>query len=117
MTNNNIDLKGQVAVITGAGRGFGLAFARGLAEHGALPIITDINEELGQASAQVMTDEGLPAHFMKLDVTDPNAVEAVAQAVWKEYGRLDLWINNAGLALHGPSETLPIEHWQMGINI
>jgi NAD(P)-dependent dehydrogenase (short-subunit alcohol dehydrogenase family) len=38
MTMNNIDLKGQVAVITGAGRGFGLAFARGLAEHGALPI-------------------------------------------------------------------------------
>jgi NAD(P)-dependent dehydrogenase (short-subunit alcohol dehydrogenase family) len=114
---NNIDLKGQVAVITGAGRGFGLAFARGLAEHGALPIITDINEELGRVSAQKLNDEGLAAEFLPLDVTDHNAVESVAQQVWKEHDRLDLWINNAGLALHGPSETLPIEHWQLGLNI
>lgn len=112
----NIELTGQVAVITGAGRGFGLAFARGLAAHGAIPVISDLDEQRGQQAEKSLTDDGLTARFIRLDVSDAKTVEEVAQHVFREFGRLDLWINNAGLALHGPSESVSVESWQLGIN-
>ncbi len=111
------DFTGQVAVITGAGRGFGYRFAHELAQRGASVIIAELNQELGQQAEKTLREQGLKAKFFPLDVTEPERVETVAQQVFHVYGRLDTWINNAGIAIHGPSETLPLEKWQAGINI
>jgi len=113
----DVDLTGQVAVITGGGRGFGLAFARCLCEHGVISILAELDEGAGRDAEQCLTQEGLKAEFIQLDVSDPYRVEEVAQVVNRKYGRLDLWINNAGFARHGPSEDLSIENWQMGIGV
>lgn len=113
----SVDLSGQVAVITGAGRGFGLAFAQALCEHGATSILVEVDREAGEQAAAGLAGRGLAAHFMPCDVSDAAQVEQVAQAVYAAHGRLDLWINNAGLARHQPSETLPVPVWQLGLGV
>jgi NAD(P)-dependent dehydrogenase (short-subunit alcohol dehydrogenase family) len=113
----DVDLNGQVAVVTGAGRGFGLAFARAFCEHGATSVVAELLPELGQQAARSLRDEGLQATFAPLDVSDPAAVEALAQQTFSRHGRLDIWVNNAGFARHMPSEDVSIENWQQGIGV
>ncbi len=113
----DVDLTGKVSVITGAGRGIGLAFARTLCEHGAQCILAELDAEMGEEAAKGLQAEGLNARFWPLDVSDPAAVEAVARQVWGEYGSLDIWVNNAGLARHQPSEEVSLENWQTGIGV
>ncbi len=113
----HVDLSGQVAVVTGAGRGFGLAFARSLCQHGAICILAEVDETLGREAAALLVGEGLAAHFISCDVSDAVRVEQVAQEVFAAHGRLDLWINNAGLARHQASEDISLENWQLGIGV
>ena len=119
MTANflDVDLSGQVAVITGAGRGFGLAFARAFCEHGATSVLAELLPEIGEPAAQSLRDEGLDAVFAPLDVSDPVAVEALAQETFSRYRCLDIWVNNAGFARHMPSEDVSVENWQRGIGV
>lgn len=112
-----VDLTGQVAVITGAGRGFGFAFAEALCEHGATSIIAEINSSLGKNAEKDLSARGLNAIYMNLDVSDPKQVEEVAQEAYQTNKRLDLWINNAGLARHQPSEDVTVENWNTGISV
>jgi NAD(P)-dependent dehydrogenase (short-subunit alcohol dehydrogenase family) len=113
----DVDLRGQVAVITGAGRGFGLAFARAFCEHGATSVVAELMPELGRQAAQSLLDDGLDAVFAPLDVSAPDEVEALARETYARYGRLDIWVNNAGFARHMPSEDVSIENWQRGIAV
>ncbi len=110
-------LKGKVAVITGAGRGFGLAFARAFAEQGATSVIGDVDSARAEQAAAGLKASGLKADFLVFDVSDAVAVDAAAQSVAHQYGSLDLWVNNAGIARHGASETLPAQMWQLCLNI
>jgi len=115
--NTTGELAGRVAVITGAGRGIGLAVARRFTQQGAIVIIADISDERGERASEGLRAEGLSAHYLPLDVTDPDAVEGVVRRVASEWGRLDIWVNNAGLAEHGPSEELSPASWQRSIGI
>ncbi|GAA5534254.1 SDR family oxidoreductase [Deinococcus aluminii] len=89
-------LAGQVALVTGGGSGLGAAICRVLAESGAQVIAADI--QLGQAErlADELTDAGLKARAIQLDVRDENALEEVVAQLEEEYGHLDILINNAG---------------------
>ncbi|NIO70181.1 MAG: SDR family oxidoreductase [Anaerolineae bacterium] len=85
-------LKGKVALITGGAAGIGKATAERFAEEGAKVVICDVNEELGQATA-----EALGVSFYKVDVTDRNAVQEWVDDVVERYGRIDVLVNNAGI--------------------
>jgi NAD(P)-dependent dehydrogenase (short-subunit alcohol dehydrogenase family) len=110
-------LAGRVAVVTGAGRGLGLAFVRRLAQAGATAIIGELDESLGWQAADALAREGLAVRFMPLDVTDPQRVEDVAGRALAEHGRLDIWINNAGVARHQPSLEVTPQLWQLSLGV
>lgn len=83
----------RVAVVTGAGQGIGLAIARRFAASGAHVVITELNPETGSSAA----DE-LGGRFIPLDVSDPSAVAETADRIAADYGRIDVLVNNAGIA-------------------
>jgi NAD(P)-dependent dehydrogenase (short-subunit alcohol dehydrogenase family) len=85
-------LAGQVAVVTGAGRGLGRAYAEALAARGARVCVAELDPGTGQDTADALTD----ARFCQLDVGDPLAIQRCAEFVSTEFGRLDILINNAG---------------------
>lgn len=87
-----IELSGAVCVITGAAKGLGAAIARDLHARGANLVIGDIDERDLAAIAQE-----LRATTVKCDVTDRAQVESLAEAAIQAHGRIDVWINNAGM--------------------
>ncbi len=87
-------LQGKVAMITGAARGIGLAFAEAYAREGAYVVIADINAEAASAAAQSI---GGQASAVKMDVSDQASIEAAVATVEERHGRIDILINNAAL--------------------
>jgi 3-oxoacyl-[acyl-carrier protein] reductase len=85
-------LEDKVALITGGAVGIGKATAERFAEEGAKVIICDVNEELGQATA-----EALGLGFYMVDVTNRNAVQEWVDDVMEKHGRIDVLVNNAGI--------------------
>jgi NAD(P)-dependent dehydrogenase (short-subunit alcohol dehydrogenase family) len=112
-TNGSTSLAGKVALVTGASRGLGRAIAVALAEEGCKVIITGRDEEaLAATSAEVSKREGF-CYARHCDVRNPESVDALAIAVRKQFGRLDILINNAGIAhTTAPIDRLPIEAWR-----
>ena len=90
-------LHDHVALVTGAGSGIGEAIARRFGHAGGTVIVTDVDEESGEATAEAIRGEGGAASFFPLDVTDEASCETVARAVHDEHGRLDILVNNAGV--------------------
>src|SRR3989338_9942764 len=82
-------LKDQVAIITGSGRGIGLAIAKKLAGAGATAVITDISQEFADSGAKEITDSGLKAHSLTCNVTDVSSVEKMTTDVMNKFGRID----------------------------
>lgn len=92
-------LEGRLALITGAGQGNGRALALGLAQAGARVVVTDMNEETVQATAEAVRQEGGEAWAFVLDVTSEAACHALASQVQAEIGQIDLLVNNAGIII------------------
>jgi NAD(P)-dependent dehydrogenase (short-subunit alcohol dehydrogenase family) len=92
-----VRLDGKTALITGGARGQGAAHGRRLAEEGATVLLGDILEEQGEAHARALRATGHDVHFLRLDVTSPNAWDAAVQHAQSKTGRLDVLVNNAGV--------------------
>ncbi|MFN0086953.1 MAG: SDR family oxidoreductase [Blastocatellia bacterium] len=91
--------KDRVALITGANKGLGFEIARQLGRHEITVVLGARDEAKGQAAADMLKAEGLAAHPVKLDVTNPADIAALPAFFQTRFGRLDILVNNAGLML------------------
>ncbi len=109
-------LHGQVAVVTGAGRGIGEGIANVLAQAGASVVCAARrSHEIERVAADIVASNGR-AIAVTTDVTDESALERLAQSAINEFGRLDIWINNAGGSpLQMPLLELPRAEWDATI--
>lgn len=90
---------GKIALITGANKGIGYETARQLGAQNITVLVGARDAERGQAAVQKLKNGGADAHFVLLDVSDEESVARAVQSVDKQFGRLDILINNAGLLL------------------
>ena len=105
-------LKGKVAVITGAASGIGRATAIKFAGEGAAVVIADLNVEGGEAAVRDCKENGGRAVFQKTDVSAEAEVKALIARAIKEFGRLDIIYNNAGIVgATGSIEQTSVEDW------
>ena len=91
-------LKGNVALVTGAGSGIGRASAQAFANEGAKVLVADIDPEGGAETVRLIAGEGGEALFFRADVSQPDDVEAMVRKAVDTWGRLDCAHNNAGIA-------------------
>ncbi|MDJ0925387.1 MAG: SDR family oxidoreductase [Acidimicrobiia bacterium] len=106
------ELQDRVAIVTGGGRGIGLAYARGLARVGASVVIADIGD-MGDAVADIREAGGI-VEAVKVDVSDPVSTEKMAAFTFDRFGRIDVLINNAAhfSAIDmGPFDEIEVEEW------
>src|SRR5579871_301597 len=110
-------LVGQVAVVTGAGRGIGAAIARRLAQLGATAVLCGRTQATLDATAQTILDAGGKAEVVPCDVTILHQLEYAAARVESTFGRLDILVNNAGVGgFNDPLHQLPPEDWDKILN-
>ena len=106
-------LEDKIAIVTGAGQGIGQAIARKLAAEGATVVVTDLDE----ASA-IQTADALPgAVAIRADVSDRQAVQAMADRVVQQFGRIDVLVNNAGWDKASPFVDSDPADWDRAIAI
>jgi len=91
------DLKGRVALVTGANRGIGFALCRRLGQEGMTVVLASRDQSRGEEAAAKLCEEGLNVVARQLDVTDHASVDAAARWLEATYGRLDVLVNNAGI--------------------
>lgn len=112
-----LDLSGKVALITGGSRGLGLQIAEALAEMGAsIELAARKTDELEQARDH-LGRQGAKAGITASDITLPESVNALVDAVLARRGRIDILINNAGTTWGAPTEEHPLEAWQKVVNL
>jgi NAD(P)-dependent dehydrogenase (short-subunit alcohol dehydrogenase family) len=106
-------VEGKVALVTGGASGIGRATALTFAREGAKLIIADMNEDGGQQTAHMIRENGGEAIFVKTDVTQATAVEALISKAVETYGRLDCAHNNAGVTQRAYPSTAeyPEDDW------
>lgn len=106
-----LDLRGKVAIVTGASSGLGVTFAEALAEAGANVVVAARRLERLEEVANRLHRIGVRAKAARCDVTEPRDVESLVDATVKDFGRLDIIVNNAGLASMSPATEVSLEEW------
>ena len=112
------DLKGKVAVITGAGSGFGRELAILCAAEGMKLVLADIQEDSLPGTVALLP-AGTETLSLRVDVADAGAVDALARQTYERFGAAHLLFNNAGVSPVGPAWTATLEDWQwtLGVNL
>jgi len=112
-----LPLRDAVAVITGGGSGIGRGAALALASRGACVVVSDLSGERALAIATEIEEAGGRAVATVADVTDETALASLRDTALKEFGRVDVVMNNVGVMAMGPPEALPDEAWLRTIDV
>ena len=111
-------LDGKVAIVTGAASGIGRATALLFAEEGAKVVVADWHEDDGRRVADEIAGGGGAATFVRVDVSQPEDVQAMVRAAVDTYGRLDVLFNNAGVeGEQAPTAECTLENWDRVIAV
>ena len=116
MMPSPFDLTGKVAIITGGNGGIGLGMARGLARAGASIVIAGRNKDKSKEAVREIEALGAEALAISVNVTDTSSVAAMVQATLKQFGRIDILINNAGMSVRQPAHVISLEDWNTVID-
>ncbi len=108
---------GQVAVVTGAAQNIGRAIARVLAESGARVLLTDIQDERGEAAAAAIRDGGGEVSYAHADVSEEADIRRMVEVAVERYGRLDILVNNAHWEAHGTVEEVDLAGWDRSLRV
>jgi len=112
-----VPLLGQVALVTGAGRGIGGAIARKLAALGAAVVVSGRTRETLEQTAEAIRSRGGQARVEPCDISQLAAVEALAASVEQAFDRLDILVNNAGVgSFSAPLHQMTPEEWEKVLN-
>lgn len=117
-------LDGKVAIITGAGHGIGLAYARRLASEGASVVIAEIDGNAAKTAAAELTDSGYSAIAVTTNVIDPDNLDQMTSNTLDAFGRIDILVNNAAIfstipMSRSPFDQIAVEEWDamMAVNV
>jgi NAD(P)-dependent dehydrogenase (short-subunit alcohol dehydrogenase family) len=110
----SFDLASKVALITGGASGIGAAIAEAYAAKGAEVAIVDLDPDAATRQAEAI---GSPARGFSCDVSDATSVESVVAAVAETYGRIDILVNSAGVAMLAPAEEIGLTAWKTTIDV
>ena len=115
---NYFDLKGHVAVVTGASTGLGLQMAKAFANQGANLVLLARRMNLLEENAKAITEEyGVEVLPFACDITKTEMVEAAVKATMEKFGRVDILVNNAGTGAVGPAEEITDDQFKHEMNI
>lgn len=111
------DLTGKTAIITGGGRGLGAQIATGFAEAGANVVLCSRKKEACDEVASQIQKLGVRALSFKCDITNPSDVQEVVNETYREFGVIDILVNNSGASWGAPAVDMPLEAWQKVMNV
>lgn len=117
MTEEEKVFAGGVAVITGAGAGIGMGIARRCGQIGMTVVVTDIDIERARKVAGEIVAAGGKAEALQVDVSRPEALDALAQDVFDRHGAVRLLVNNAGIETMGLTWEIPAARWEKTLDI
>jgi meso-butanediol dehydrogenase / (S,S)-butanediol dehydrogenase / diacetyl reductase len=112
-----MELQGQVAIVTGAGRGIGRATAHELARMGAAIVVAELDRATAESTATELRDQGHRALVMRTDVTSHEDLRAMVERTLAAFGRIDILVNNAGIYRAAATLDVTEEHWDAIMNI
>ncbi|USK79339.1 3-hydroxybutyrate dehydrogenase [Peribacillus frigoritolerans] len=110
-------VKNKVAIITGSARGIGFEIGKIFAENGAKVVLSDLDQNTVEKAALDLRNNGLEAIGLKADVTSEGDIIQLIKQAKDKYGRIDIFINNAGLQHVAPIEEFPTEKFELMIKI
>lgn len=111
------NFEGKVALITGAAHGIGKGIAEKFAAAGANTVIVDYNPETGTKTVEEITEKYVKSLFVQADVSNPDALVEAREKVFKEFGRIDFLVLNAGVAFANKMNDISFEEWNKTLSI
>jgi len=113
----SIQFEGKLTIVTGGGRGIGKSIALKFAEAGSDVAIFDVLEKEGKDTAKDITSLGRRGSFFRVDVTKEEEINEAVGKVLDEYGKIDFFINNAGITTRTPFTELSLSTWQKILDV
>jgi len=119
MTDITLPLDGKIALVVGGGRGIGAGIAKSLAQAGADVVVADYDLALATESSAAVEALGRRSTAIKVDVRHAESVQVMVNAVERQFGRLDIAVNNAGIVSVGKVGELTVDQWDqlMAVNL
>ena len=116
-TLKSFDLTGRKAFITGGAKGIGKSAALAFAEAGADVAVVDMDDGAAEETVAELRGIGVKALYVRTDITKPDQVDRMIEAILKEFGTVDIAFNNAGICVNEKAEEMSYENWKKVIDV